>query len=132
MFDYIKNKKTKYTVLHLQEEGHTFVLTLWRQGHRGCTALCLEARKGLRDKGHICQVFNFAATTLTGKMNLHLSSKHDVVTNSDVKTNKILGYLKKYDGKEGLGATSGHEVTRDILLCFCQDLISFEAVSKEG
>ena len=98
-------------------------------------ALCLDAQKALGDQGHLSQVASFAATTSTGNMNLHLSSKHDIITSSEDKSNKIIGYLQKYadnDNSSSATASSTHELNRDILLWFCRDLISFDAVKKSG
>jgi len=48
----------------------------------------LEVQQNLGDKGHLSQVINFASTTSTGNMNLHLSAKHDIVTSTEEKPTK--------------------------------------------
>ena len=96
-------------------------------------SLCLDVEQKLGDKGHISQVSNFASSTSTGNLNLHLSSKHDVVTNSDEKSKKILNYFKnKASLEEQFPAMSNHELNRDIAMWFCRDLLPFEAVSMDG
>ena len=71
-------------------------------------------------------------------MNQHLSFKHDVIANSDEKYRKILGYMKKNDGSgrsdtsQTKQCTSSHELTQNITLWFCRDLLSFENVCKDG
>ena len=87
--------------------------------------------------GHLSQVSNFASTTSSGNLNLHLSVKHDIQSKSVEQTTKILGYLKKYsDGQSsadaGVGSCSFHELNRDILIWFCRDLLAFDLVEREG
>ena len=55
----------------------------------------LEKKQKLGDNGHVSKVAKFSESTLSGNLNLHLHEKHDISTNSEVKTNKILSYLKK-------------------------------------
>ena len=60
---------------------------------------------------------------------------YNISTNIQVKTNKILGYLKKYDAaasNSSLGAISAREVYRHIALWFCRDLTPFETVDHHG
>jgi len=92
--------------------------------------LCLQMQQSMGNKGHLSKVISFAALTSSGNLNLHLSQKHDVIINSEEKCKKIIGYFQKY--KDGSGATSTHEVNRDIALWLCRDLTPFEAVSKDG
>ena len=66
-------------------------------------------------------------------MNLHLSVKHNVSVQSQEKSNKILGYFRKYgEGNSQCQATSSHELTRDIVIWFFRDLLAFENVAKDG
>jgi len=88
---------------------------------------CLQA---LGDNGHLSKVTNYTGTTSSGNMNLHLCQRHSVVTTTDAKTSKILGYLKKYSpASHQLPATSTHEVDPDIVLWMCRDLLPFEMVA---
>ena len=97
--------------------------------------LCIDDQKALGDRGHLSKVTSFAATTSSGNMNLHLSQRHDIVVNSDNKVQTLMGYVKKYSDEgsvAGPSSASSHEVTRDIVLWFCRDLLAFENVGKEG
>lgn len=97
--------------------------------------LCL-VHEQTRDHGHISQVSNFSEKIASGNLNNHLRDKHDISTSGDEQTNRILGYLKKYDPtkqtESATAATSLHEINRDLLLWFCRDLEPFEMVSKGG
>jgi len=86
----------------------------------------------MSDKGHLSsQVANFAASTSTGNLNLHVSCKHDVVCRSDEKCAKILSFISKYKSDQSVGAMSKHEVSRDITIWFCRDLLSFDLVERD-
>lgn len=96
--------------------------------------LCLEAQKELGDKGHISQVSNFKSSTSTGNMNLHLSQRHDISTRSEGNMRSLMGYITKYSDSCGETSTriSDHEVTRDMVIWFCRDLLAFENAAKAG
>lgn len=97
---------------------------------------CLVSEQADVSKGHLSNVSCWSTTTSTGTMAVHLSTKHGIydVLNSTEKMGKINDYLKKYDfSNDSAGIPSSrHEISRDIALWFCRDLIPFEAVSKEG
>ncbi len=97
-------------------------------------SLCLEDQKKLGNKGHLSQVSNFASTTSTSNLNLHLSTKHDIQAKSEEHTTKILSYIKKYSKETDIdiGASSSHEITRDIVIWLCRDLLPFDLVEKVG
>ena len=95
--------------------------------------LCLDMQQGMGDKGHISKVVNFATNTSTGNLNMHLSQRHDILSNSEEKNRKILGYMTKYSAASSVtGATSKHELNRDMVTWFCRDLLPFDLVSQEG
>jgi len=100
--------------------------------------LCLDDQKALGDRGHLSKVCSFACTTSSGNMNLHLSQRHDILLNTDSKVQTLMGYIKKYSdegsvtGPSGPSCSSSHEVTRDVVIWFCRDLLAFENVGKEG
>lgn len=96
--------------------------------------LCLDAQRALGDKGHLSKVTNFKASTSTGNMNLHLSQRHDILTNSEEKTQSLMRYIKKYSDSCGETSTSksDNEVTRDMVIWFCRDLLAFENAAKDG
>ena len=78
----------------------------------------------MSDKGHLSQVANFAASASTGNLKIHVSCKHDVVCRSNEKCAEILSYISKYKSDQSVGATSKHEVSRDITIWFCRDLLT--------
>ena len=94
-------------------------------------ALCAFMKEQRQsDKGPLSEVTSFASTTSTGNMILHLSSKHDAISNSEVKNQKILKFFKK--GEDSVSsATSSYEFNRDIAMWFCRDLMPFDAVSMK-
>lgn len=98
--------------------------------------MCLKAQQTLGDKGHISKVTSFSSATSTGNMKLHLSMRHDINTNCDEKSQAITGYLKKYSSKNEADRVfqqrSAHEVTRDMVIWFCRDLLAFENSAKVG
>jgi len=68
-------------------------------------------------------------------MNLHLSTKHNINDNADVKIKKIVDYFQKYDASTSGSiqcAVSDHEFNRDMVLWFCRDLIPFNFTNKPG
>ena len=96
---------------------------------------CLEHEKKAGKDGHISKVVNFATSTSSGTMALHLSVKHNIRDEPFAKVDKILGYLQKYDKPSASSANtslSSHEFNRDLIVWFCRDLIPFGAVAKDG
>ena len=84
------------------------------------------------DKGQISKVVNFATNTSTANLNMHLSQRHDILSNLEEKNRKILRYMTKYSAVSSvIGATSEHELTRDMVTWFCRDLLPFDLVSQE-
>ena len=67
------------------------------------------------DKGHLSKASNFASTTLSGNLNLHISLKHDTATRSEEKFTKIMGFLKKYRSETSCRATYVYEGNRDFV-----------------
>jgi len=43
-----------------------------------------------------------------------------------------MGYVKKYSDEKASTSATKHEVTRDIVIWFCRDLLAFENVGKDG
>jgi len=90
-------------------------------------------QQGMGDKGHISKVVNFATNTSSANLNMHLSQRHDILSNLEEKNRKILGYMTKYSAASLLtGATSEDELNRDMATWFCRDLLPFDLVSQEG
>jgi hypothetical protein len=97
-------------------------------------SVCLETEK-TKSGGHISKVASFCLTTSTANMNLHLSTKHNINENVDVKVRKVLDYFNKYDAcmsSTMTSATTKHEFNRDMVLWFCRDLTPFHCTEKPG
>jgi len=82
------------------------ILEVWLTAAVMCYCqLCLETQIALGDKGHIAKVTNFASTTSSGNMNLHLSQRNNILTNSE-KCRSMMEYVKKYSDSSAYGNIS--------------------------
>jgi len=97
-------------------------------------APCLDSiQKSGQQQCHISSLTSFGPSTSSGNINQHLSLKHGIVTCRENTLQTISKYVTKYEQSSSGGlAESPHELNRDILIWFCRDLLSFDAVEKRG
>lgn len=98
--------------------------------------LCLQdIQKVPTNKQHISSVQSYKQTTSTANLISHLAVKHEIIEVKEEAINRVTHYFKSYATNANASAssvTSLHEFNRDMAIWFCRDLITFNAVEKDG
>ena len=96
---------------------------------------CLEIEKAKLDNkkpAHLSKIHSVKRSTSSGSMKNHLLLVHKIVTDKVSTEEKNNNILKNWCSVSGSSSKAKFDITRDIALWFCTDLLSFNFVERTG